>query len=246
MGISGHSEVPPSLSLISNSRELENIRYTEKAADRDDMMSTMETAEWRQKIFKRLWERGTAKAADEKLRTIKAPMFREAKGVVLELGPGTGANFRYFPADISWIGVEPVEAWHATLRSRPDHPHEMRFSSTLGEVPTASVDTVVSSLVLCSVPNLRETLADIRRVLKPGGQFLCVEHVAAPCGTLRRILQYFILPFTKTLGGGCDPVRDIAEAIARAGFSEHNITAHAVPLGCLPFPVPIIVCRARA
>lgn len=210
------------------------------------MMSIMETAGWRQNIFKRLWERGTAEAADEKLRAVKAPLFREAKGVVLELGPGTGANFRYFPHGISWIGVEPVEEWHAVLRAHPDRPREMRFSKTLAEVPIASVDTAVSSLVLCSVPNLRETLADIRRVLKPGGQFLCVEHIAAPRGSFRRVLQYLIRPFTKILGGGCDPVRDTAEAIARAGFSAHTFTAYQIPLGGLPFPVPVIACRARA
>lgn len=208
-----------------------------------DIITAMQKS-WRRNVFRRWWPR-QAEVINEQLRALKKELFHTVRGTVLELGPGTGTNFRYFSSDISWLGVEPVEEWHAALRAHPDRPTQMRFSRTLAEVPTASVDTVVSSLVLCSVPDLRETLADIQRVLKPGGQFLCVEHIAAPRGTFRRVLQHLIRPFTKTLGGGCEPDRDIDSAIACAGFSEHTFITYDIPLGSLPFRVPLIACRAR-
>jgi len=122
----------------------------------------------------------------------KAALFANLEGTVLEIGPGTGANLSYYPQDIHWIGVEPNPFMHDYLREQAQTlglTLDLRQGTAedLG-LADESVDAVVSTLVLCSVPEQARTLQEIRRVLRPGGRFLFVEHVAAPQGTwLRRV-----------------------------------------------------------
>jgi ubiquinone/menaquinone biosynthesis C-methylase UbiE len=85
-----------------------------------------------------------------------------------------------------------------------------------------SIDTVVSTLVLCSVPNIDYTLQAILRVLKPGGRFLFIEHVAAPQGTVLRQLQSRMSPIWKVVGDGCHPDRETWIALENAGFTTVN------------------------
>lgn len=198
----------------------------------------------REKLFAKMWQR-MAPNADERLRALKENLFKEVRGVVLELGPGTGANFQYFPAEITWIGVEPNQTLQKVLCVHPKKPKVSKLISRIEELSNESVDTVVSSLVLCSVPTPEETLKEIKRVLKQGGKFLCVEHVAAPNGTFLRFIQRLIRPATRCLGGGCEPDREIAAVIAQTGFSEQGLTESRIQINRLPIMVPIIACSAR-
>src|SRR5215467_8208478 len=72
-------------------------------------------------------------------------------------------------------------------------------------VPDNSVDVVISTLVLCCVPSQRRCLREVLRVLKPGGKFVFIEHVAAPRGTRLRRIQNLVTPLWKRLGDGCHP-----------------------------------------
>lgn len=196
-----------------------------------------------EKMFATGWQK-EAGYVDQKLQKLKLALFSNVSGTVLEIGPGTGVNFEYFPAGIGWIGVEPNVHLQKVLRGHPKRPEKFMLVSDIGELPKESIDAVVSTLVLCSVPDLSETLHEIRRVLRPGGRFLSIEHVAAPRSTLLRLGQKLIRPLSKAIGGGCHPDREIGEAIQRTGFSEVNMKAYRIRITHMPVRAPIIACEA--
>ena len=138
--------------------------------------------------------------------------------VVLEIGPGTGINLQYYPKSIRWIGIEPNPEMnkHIKIKAKEQGFNIKLINGNAEKIPIkdGSVDYVVSTLVLCSVENPSETLKEIKRVLKSGGKFLFIEHVADKKGTLRRSLQN-IAPHTpwKFFSDGCHPNRETSEII---------------------------------
>lgn len=168
----------------------------------------------------------TSPAFDRLLERRKRELLGDARGVVLEIGPGTGSNLRYLPPDVSWIGVEPNRFMHRYALAA------MERLSVQGEIlegraeniplKSDSVDTVISSLVLCSVGDPLRSLREINRVLKPGGQFLFIEHVAAKDGTWLRRVQKLTGPIWHVFGDGCCPGRKIASFIEGTGFNRVN------------------------
>jgi SAM-dependent methyltransferase len=166
----------------------------------------------------------------------KRSLIGRLSGLVVEIGPGAGACLRYYGQGVHWIGIEPNPHAHAYLEARA---RECGLDATvrLGvaeRLPMAdrSVDAVVSSLVLCTVDDLDSTLREIRRVLKPGGRFVFIEHVAAPAGTWLRLLQRVVRWPQGVLADGCRPDRETWRAIEAAGFAR-VITCH----DHLPVPV---------
>ncbi|MEH1817663.1 MAG: class I SAM-dependent methyltransferase [Nostoc sp.] len=156
----------------------------------------------------------------------KLSLFANLQGKVLEIGPGTGPNLPYYPKDIHWIGIEPNPHTHSYLKKQAEKLNlniDLRIGNAEWlDAEDNSIDTVVSTLVLCSVPNIDYTLQAILRVLKPGGRFLFIEHVAAPQGSLLRQLQNRISPIWKVIGDGCHPDRETWIALENAGFSSIN------------------------
>ncbi|MSO19790.1 MAG: SAM-dependent methyltransferase [Acidobacteria bacterium] len=156
------------------------------------------------------------------------------RGKILEIGPGTGPNLRYYSRDNIWTGVEPnVHMDRHLARAIMDagvvadlrHGYAERLP-----VEDASQDAVVSTLVLCSVANPEQVLNEIRRVLKPGGQFVFLEHVAAPLGTRLRKVQRWLRPIEMWIGNGCHPDRETWQAIEDAGFARVEIEHFRLPL----------------
>jgi SAM-dependent methyltransferase len=173
-----------------------------------------------------------AMVADEK-RTLLAPL----DGTVLEIGPGGGNNLPFLRRGVHWIGVEPNPFFHDRLRARGERlgiDVDVR-AATAEALPVAdqSVDAVVSSLVLCSVGDVEATLREVRRVLRPGGRFVFIEHVAAPRGTGLRRVQHALSPLWGAFSDGCHVDRDTGRLIEAAGFSD--VTLHNFRL-----PVPIM------
>ena len=145
-------------------------------------------------------------------------------GTIVEIGAGVGANFDYFPRGAHVIAVEPNLAMIPRLVDRARNAGvalEVRAAAAEAlPFPDGSVDAVIATLVLCTVDDPDAVLAEIRRVLKPGGTFRFVEHVAAPPASARALLQRAIRRPWRWIFEGCDPHRHTATAIERAGFAR--------------------------
>ncbi len=163
---------------------------------------------------------------DQAVSDRKRALFANLYGKVLEIGPGTGPNLPYYPKDIDWIGIEPNPYMHSYLRQEAQKLGlniDLRIGTAEWiDAEDNSIDAVVSTLVLCSVPHLEDTLQAILRVLKPGGRFLFIEHVASPRGTLLRKVQTTVRPIWQILGDGCQPDRETWLALEKAGFASVN------------------------
>jgi ubiquinone/menaquinone biosynthesis C-methylase UbiE len=169
--------------------------------------------------------------SDEQYKEKKANLFSGIHGRVLELGPGTGVNMAFFPANLDWVGVEPNSAMHPHLREKAEDAGIsvtmcQGISSEFG-VADQSFDFVVSTLVLCSVNSVAETLGEIRRALRPGGMYLFIEHVVDRRNRARRYIQT-LAPYTpwRYFSDGCRPGRDIATGIDESGFSSVDCHAY--------------------
>ncbi|MEM7160764.1 MAG: class I SAM-dependent methyltransferase [Myxococcota bacterium] len=180
-----------------------------------------------------------AERYDRALGARKQALLGASEGTVLEIGPGTGTTLSYLPPQVRWIGLEPNEAMHGPLRrtaERLGRPIELRrgFAHDTG-LPDRSVDTVFSSLVLCSVRGVERTLAELYRVLRPGGRLIVIEHVAAPRGSWLRRVQGLARPAWTRLFDNCHPDRETAAAIEAAGFVDLRLESIAGPV-----PIPVI------
>jgi ubiquinone/menaquinone biosynthesis C-methylase UbiE len=183
---------------------------------------------------------GAAAARDATAMTTTVPrtslwpaLVGALRGTVLELGPGEGANLRYYHPDVRLTAVEPRAAARARtgaaagrlgLRARVLDGRAEALA-----LPGGSVDAVVCSFVLCSVADQAAALAEAHRVLRPGGRFLFAEHVAAPEGTWVRRGQDLLARLTRLAGGRCRPNRETAAAITRAGFDVVDLHRFDLP-----------------
>jgi SAM-dependent methyltransferase len=176
-----------------------------------------------------------AERYDAMLADRKRDLLGSLEGMIVEIGPGTSTNFRYYPRGVQWIGVEPNPYMHLYLRRagnaagietdvRQNHAENM-------DLADGSADVVVTTAVLCSVHDQARTLQEIRRVLKPGGQLVFLEHVGADRTTSLRKVQGLVRPFWRCIADGCDPARDTGEAILDAGFKPIHFEGFTLPLG---------------
>lgn len=162
------------------------------------------------------------KYADRKTR-----MFSDLPREVVEIGAGTGANIRYFAPGMRLVAVEPNRFMHPMLELRANRQgiQVEILADSAESLPMAdnSVDAVVSSLVLCSVEDSESTVREILRVLKPGGKFFCIEHVAADRGTIVGRLQRVVFRPWRWFFEGCHTHRDTAGLLERAGFKAVHV-----------------------
>lgn len=144
-----------------------------------------------------------------------------ASGTVLEVGIGSGLNLPYYTRNVTrLIGLEPsalLREEAAEAASEAVFPVEL-LAAGAESIPleSGSIDAVVSTWTLCSIPDLATSLAEIRRVLRPGGQFLFFEHGRAPDAAVSR-WQDRLAPLFRGLAG-CNPNRQIDADIVAAGF----------------------------
>jgi ubiquinone/menaquinone biosynthesis C-methylase UbiE len=151
-----------------------------------------------------------------------------ARGRVLEIGIGSGLNLPFYGAGVdAVIGLDPSLPLlsMAQTRATAATPVSM-LQGTAEAIPleTASVDTVVTTWTLCSIPDVTAALAEMRRVLKPGGALLVVEHGRAPDAAVAR-WQDRLTPLWKPIAGGCHLNRKIDALIHDAGFAVTDLRA---------------------
>jgi len=140
-----------------------------------------------------------------------------ASGRVLDVGCGTGRNFPFYPRDLDVVGADVrFELLLAARRRAPARPLVLASAESL-PFPDATFDTVVSGLVFCSVPDPASGLAEVRRVLRPGGLLRMLEHVRSSRQWFAR-WQDIIQPAWTFIAGGCHPNRETDEEVRAAGF----------------------------
>eukprot|EP00262_Sarcandra_glabra_P015710 TRINITY_DN4907_c0_g1_i1.p1 TRINITY_DN4907_c0_g1~~TRINITY_DN4907_c0_g1_i1.p1 ORF type:complete len:360 (-),score=37.15 TRINITY_DN4907_c0_g1_i1:462-1541(-) len=188
------------------------------------------------------YEEFYAFALDQSLKSYEAviagykkKLFTHLRGEnkkVLELGVGTGPNLKYYAsaAGVSVFGVDPnkkMQKYAQAAAVAAGLPLEhFNFIQAVGEalpIKDASMDAVIGTLVLCSVEDVDMALKEVKRVLKPGGLYIFVEHVAANDGTLLRFVQSVIDPLQQIVSDGCHITRETGKEICAAGFSEVKI-----------------------
>lgn len=191
------------------------------------------TRGWRKHVFAWLMANCTGRH-ERAVIARKRELLRGLSGTILEIGPGAGVNLPYYARGVRWIGIEPNPHMRPYLERAAREAGldaELRegFADHL-DCADESVDAVVSTLVLCSVDDVEGSLVEIRRVLKPGGKFVFLEHVAAREGSRTRRWQHRIAPFSAYFADGCYPDRETGQAIENAGFADVRTEHFRVPL----------------
>jgi ubiquinone/menaquinone biosynthesis C-methylase UbiE len=162
-----------------------------------------------------------------------------ARGRIVEIGIGSGLNLPFYgPGASEIIGLEPSQPLidMATRRAGASGKPVAFIPGYAEAIPldTGSVDTVVTTWTMCSIPDAGTALAEMRRVLKPSGDLLFVEHGRAPDPWVVRF-QDWLTPAWRPLTGGCHLNRPIAELISRAGFEVVDLRTGYAERGPPPF-----------
>jgi ubiquinone/menaquinone biosynthesis C-methylase UbiE len=180
------------------------------------------------RFFAASYDRLMKKGEEGELGQRREAVVSRAAGRTLELGAGTGLNLRrYGPAVTELVLTEPFEPMARRLRERagaPGGPPTEVVETPAEQLPFAddSFDTVVATLVLCTVDDPARTLAEVDRVLKPGGRFLFFEHVRAESDRLARVQDVLHGPWY-FFGHGCHANRDTVASIRASGLEIEDL-----------------------
>lgn len=154
----------------------------------------------------------------------KTELLSGISGRILDVGSGTGVNFRYFPEEAEVYALEPSPTMVDIARKKADNSQNITFIN-LGMGDTRlndifepnSFDYIISTLVLCTIPDPTEALKQFHEWLKPGGRLIAMEHIHAS-KNLNRKFQRLINPAWKFCGDGCNLTRDTDSLIQQSGF----------------------------
>jgi len=175
---------------------------------------------------------------NEELVSYRRRIVRAAQGRVLEVGIGSGLNLPFYGSSVTEIiGLDPSGPLIriASQQAKTNDRAVSFLTASAETIPldTGSVDTVVTTWTMCSIPDAGAALAEMRRVLKPGGELLFVEHGRAPDPWVVRF-QDWLTPMWRPLAGGCHLNRPMADLIMGAGFRMQDLRTGYAP-GPKPF-----------
>jgi ubiquinone/menaquinone biosynthesis C-methylase UbiE len=201
-------------------------------------------------IFARLYDRITAPGERTVFGEMRSELLAQASGRTLEIGAGTGHNLPHYPAAVTELVLaEPdphmAKQLRAKLGRQPPVPERVSvIEAPAEELPfdDGSFDTVVGTLVLCTVEDPARALADARRVLVEGGEFLFLEHVRSSSRRLARWQDWLERPWGR-VAGGCHPNRPTDQTLAESGFWIDRLDRES--RGPLPIIRPLISGTAR-
>ena len=179
---------------------------------------------------------------------IRRAQLRHARGKTLEIGAGNGFSVPYYTGQVDELTLVEPNRELRELLARPVRnaaPRDVVVAD--GDVhaldhPDATFDTVTASLVFCSVSDPRRALAEVHRVLKPGGRFLFHEHVRAT--GLRALLQDVMTPLQRRVADGCHANRDFESLLLDSPLELHTLTRTRMP-AAFPTIVPLVVGTAE-
>jgi SAM-dependent methyltransferase len=172
----------------------------------------------------RLYARQSEQAERLGLAARRTQLLDGLTGRVIEIGADNGLNFSHYPASVTEVvATEPERHLRALAeRTAPGAPVPVTVVDALAENlpwPDGAFDAAVASLVLCSVENVQAALAELRRVLRPGGELRFFEHVASPRPTARAVQRAADVIVWPRLSGGCHLARETDRLIEAAGFA---------------------------
>jgi ubiquinone/menaquinone biosynthesis C-methylase UbiE len=181
-----------------------------------------------------LYDRAMANLEAAGLSQWRRELLSPLQGRVLEIGAGTGRNLEMYPAAVTELVLaEPDRHMRARLESRA---RGARPSVEVIEAPAEALpfpdghfDAAVSTLVLCSVQDPSRAASELRRVIRPGGRLVVIEHVGAEPGSRRARWQAGIEPVWKRVAGNCHLTRNTAATLSEAGFDVAPLKAESMP-----------------
>jgi ubiquinone/menaquinone biosynthesis C-methylase UbiE len=201
-------------------------------------------------IFARFWVRVGPSMDRGGLADRRADLLAGLSGRVIEVGAGNGLNFPHYPPEVTAVvAIEPDPHLRGLAHDAADQtavPIKV-VDGVAGQLPgaDAAFDAAVASMVLCSVPDLQQALAEIRRVVRPGGQLRFLEHVRAETPMRRNLQRLLDATIWPTLFGGCHTARDTIGVIESAGFTIEHQECFRFPEAPVPQPAyPYVVAAA--
>jgi ubiquinone/menaquinone biosynthesis C-methylase UbiE len=204
----------------------------------------------RHPLFARMYLRFSAGADEQGEVEYRKEMLEGLSGRVVEIGAGNGLNFAHYPGTVEQlVAVEPEpllrEAAVEAAKSAPVPIEVVDGVADRLPLEDGSVDAGVACLVLCTVPDQDVALAELRRVIRPGGELRFYEHVVAHRRGMATAQRVMDLTFWPHIAGGCHLTRDTGAAIERAGFEIERSRR----FGFSPAPpvpaIPHVLGRAR-
>ncbi len=202
-------------------------------------------------IFATIYDRLLAESERKGLGETRSKLLSDASGRTLELGSGTGANLEHYTSAVTeLVMTEPDTHMAKRLRARLDDERPSAAAVEVAEVGAeslpfedASFDTVVSTLVLCTVPDATAAVAEAHRVLKPGGRLLFIEHVRDADGTRRARWQDRLERPWGWFAGACHPNRDTGQLLTNM-FADVTIERGEFPGSGTALVRPMIIGTA--
>lgn len=181
------------------------------------------------KWFPRLYDTFMGPLERNRFQKIRKPLIQKAQGQVLEIGSGTGINFPYYQQakKVSAIEPDPLMSKQSIQRAMNSRVPIDVIQARAEELPFSDdvFDTVVNTLVFCTIPNPTRALQEIRRVCKPNGTVLFFEHVRLNHSNLGQ-LQDWLTPVWERLCDGCHLNRNTLEMVNQAGFKVVRVESY--------------------
>jgi ubiquinone/menaquinone biosynthesis C-methylase UbiE len=201
-------------------------------------------------LFARFFDRFAAQDKGRGEDELRRELLAGLSGRVVEVGPGNGINFEHYPATVEELVAAEPEPYlrRQAERTATSIAIEIRVvDGTADALPLedGSVDAVVVAGVLCSVPDQEAALAELRRVIRPGGELRFYEHVRSRRPGFARYQDAVAFVWPRLMGG-CEPNRETLAAIERSGFRVERCRGFGFPHDARAYPVaPRILGVAR-